>query len=59
MGDEWLPYERLTDAQAYAGIMGGEVYQDAKDNTKDMIIDIAVNAYLEKKRRNIVVAAVR
>lgn len=59
MGDDWIPYARLSDAQAYAEIMYGEVYQDAKDDTKQQIIDIAVNAYLEKKRKNIVVTVVR
>jgi hypothetical protein len=57
MGDEWRPYKTLSEAQAYALAIDGEVYQDAKDNTTNLMIDNAVTAYLEKKKKHITVRA--
>jgi len=58
MGDIWHEYKTLTEAQAYALAIDCEVYQDAKDNTKNLLIDNAVTAYLEKKKKHITVRAV-
>lgn len=55
VGVEWRPYAELTDAQAYAGAVDGEVWQDAKDEINNAAIDKAVIAYLEKKTKHIVV----
>lgn len=58
MGDIWHDYKTLSEAQAYALAIDGELYQDAKDNTTNILIDNAVTAYLEKKKKHIVLKVV-